>query len=286
MAGTSSSPSSVDELVDFIASVVNKRYRDLRQPTNGALLAEELRKRFPELQYERLGLLKLSDAVAHGEAKGLVVRNRQVKHLEVLPAAEGTSVPSSETQGSLGTTPHIRPDIWRAFVFVSPGERYVYDRESGSVVLESTTTNVQNGGRFVGIATATLAEQQQWMKEFLEANSNLQHADAPINEEYCFTRFPIWLREQEPGLDRLWKQFRVRRVADRVRQWAKANSIDSAHFFSAPLASSSVQRGQADLRHEYAIRAAITSAARELPIDELQNIAIPIRYVLQALKGR
>lgn len=282
----SPSPASVDELVAFIVSVVDARYRESRRATNGADLAEQVRRHFPELRYEQLGLLKLADAVAHGESKGLLVRNRRVKHLEVLPAGAEESASSVAAQlGRIGT-PHIRPDIWRAFVFISPDQKYCYDRETGNVVNELSLGEPCDRSRFVPIPSVSLNDQRQWMTDFLESNTKLDRRQAPIQDQYCFTKFPLWLREQELGLERSWKQFRVHRVAEIIRQWSTANSIDATVFFSAPLNNRSVSRVNPETRHEEAMRAAIISAARELPLNELQDIAIPIRYILHALKGR
>jgi hypothetical protein len=286
MANATSHPASVDDLLAFIVSAVEDHYKSSRQPTNGADLAEKIRHAFPTFRYEQLGLLKLSDAIAHGEKKGLLIRNRQVKHLEVLPVGTEESAKSVAAQlGHVGT-PHIRPDIWRAFVFVSSSERYCFDKETGNVVNEATVGEAFDDRRFVKIPSLSLKEQQQWMIDFVEAKTDLDHRHAPIQDQYCFTKFPSWLREHQSGLDRAWKQFRVQRVADKVRQWAIANSIDPTIFFSAPLSVRPRFYDEQSSRYEEVLRLAITSAVRDLPMRDLLEISIPIRYVLKALEGR
>src|SRR5262249_16577967 len=79
-------PSSADELVAYIVSLVDERDRTSQKASDGALLAEKIRRRYPELRYEEVGLVKLADAITRAESEGLLTRNRRVKHLEVLPA--------------------------------------------------------------------------------------------------------------------------------------------------------------------------------------------------------
>jgi hypothetical protein len=283
----SSSPASVDELVEFIASFVENRYRATHQATNGALIAEEVRHRFPNVSYVQLGLVKLADAVAHGEAKGLLVRNREVKHLEVLPAHARQPVAVVAPQVRLAAPPHIRADIWRAFVYVSQGQQSSFDRQTGNVVSAASAGDQADPPRYIPILCIPMADQQQWMVDFVATRAQLTLSDAPIHDQFCFTKFPAWLREHEPGLDRLWKQFRAQRVAERVRQWATANAIEPSGFFSAPISPSTQGRSSsADPAVERAVRAAVVAAARELPVEQLQEISIPIRLFLQALKSR
>jgi hypothetical protein len=280
------SPASADELIAFIVSVVKDQYDALKQPTDGALLAERVRSRWPDLRFDQFGFVKLADAVAHAESEGLLVRNRRVKHLEVLLA--GTEECASSVAAQLGRigTPHIRPDIWRAFVFVAQGQRYCYDRQTSNVVNESSIGEPADAARFVSIPSLSLDDQRQWMKEFVGSNTKLDPGTAPIEDQYCFTKFPIWLANNDAGLDRAWKQYRVHRVAERIRQWSQANSIDPTMFFSAPIARPATVCQEPGQGHEQAIRNAIIMAARDLPLRELENLAIPLRYVMQALKIR
>ena len=116
---------SLDALMGLISRVVAERYHEGGLPTNGAYLAEVIRRELPGFSYEQVGLTRLSDAVALAERQGLVVRSRAVKHLEVLP----TNVASLRERGRVlpgcgraldeSVPPHIRPDVWRAFVYVA-----------------------------------------------------------------------------------------------------------------------------------------------------------------------
>ncbi|HEY7424700.1 MAG TPA: UPF0158 family protein [Gemmataceae bacterium] len=284
MSNSSKTPQTIDELVTFITSVVIERFSSTGQPTDGAVLAERIRHRFPDFSYGQLGLLKLSDAVDYAERKGLLIRNRSVKHLEIRPRDGERHTPTEA--GVALRIPHIRPDIWRAFVFIAPGQTNYFDQHTGTVIERQASGQEPDQAQHVLIPTIHLAEQQQWMEEFLQRRPHLDSSEAPVQDPYCFAKFPVWLREHGTGLEREWKQFRVQRVIERIRTWAEKNGIDPSGFFSAPLSSQQLDRViTTSVSYERAIRAAVIAAARNLSIEQLQEISIPIRYVLQALKG-
>jgi hypothetical protein len=287
MAATvSSTAPSVDELIRVIARVATERFRESRLPTNGAYLAELIRREFPTFSYKQVGLTKLSEAVAMAERQGLVTRNRAVKHLEVFPRSATFASEGSQPVNQ-PSPPHIRPDIWRAFVYVAQEEACFFDRESRDIVTASQVGPTPDESRYVKTEVIPLSVQQEWMREFVRARTQLDINEAPIHDQYCFVKFPLWLRSHEPGLDMTWKQYRVRRIAEFIRTWADRNSLDSSGFFSAPSAYMR-EKGSAAERSfspdERVIRAAIIMAAKELPIENLKDIAVPIRYVLRALQ--
>jgi hypothetical protein len=285
MTSSTQSPASLDDFVVFIAELVNEHHHATSKPTDGALLAERIRHQFPDFSYEKLGIAKLADAIDYAEQKGLLVRNRFVKHLEVLPhgVQPRRVAPAVVTASRIL---HIRPDIWRAFVYVSEGQANYFDRHTGRVTDREALSHDPDSGQHVPVTGIPLTDQQQWMAEFLRRLPHLDPSDAPIRDPYCFAKFPVWLRERAAGLDREWKLFRVQHVAERIRVWAENNGIDPSVFFPPPV--NPLQRDEvlrSPLTQERAIRAAIAAAARNLPLEQLQDISIPIRYVLQALKG-
>lgn len=277
---------SLDELLAFVREVVEQHFGSTQLPVNGAWLAEKIRHKFPGFCYKDLGVgvLKLSDVISKGEARGLFVRNRRVPHLEVFPATESANADQVYVrEGSV----HIRPDIWRAFVFVGHGQRSYFDRTTSEVVSGTERDQSDNeSGQLVEILPIPLADQQAWMREFVQSRANISSDGAPVDDPRCFVEFPSWLRTRGDGLDQQWKRFRVDRVAERIRTWATANSVDDTSFFAVPL--SAAFRG-APLREstsdELAItRKAISLAVSELSLQDLQEFSIPIRFVLQAMK--
>ncbi len=284
MTSSLKAPATIDELVAFIASVVTERYSATRQPTDGAALAEIIRHQFPDFSYEQFGLLKLADVVDYAERKGLLIRNRLVKHLEVQPHEVERYAPVEA--GVALRIPHVRPDIWRAFVFIAPDQKHFFDRHTGAVIERQALGQEPDPARHVLIPAISLTEQQGWMEEFLQRRPHLDSSDAPVRDPYCLAKFPVWLREHRTAFEREWKQFRVQHVIERIRSWAEKIEIDPSGFFSNPLSPLQLDKlASLPISYERAIRAAVIAAARNLPLEQLQEISIPIRYVLQALKG-
>jgi hypothetical protein len=78
-------PASADELVEFIASLAKEHHHRTGRGINGTVPAVLIREEYPALDYAKLGLSKLGDAVRLGEAKQRFQRKRTVQHLEVCP---------------------------------------------------------------------------------------------------------------------------------------------------------------------------------------------------------
>ncbi|MEI8375124.1 MAG: hypothetical protein WCJ35_20070 [Planctomycetota bacterium] len=273
---------TIDTLVEFIASYVSERFRATKSATNGALLADAVRVKFPGMSYQLFGITKMSEAVSLTEARGLVLRDRSVKHLELLPPQpRGTSVTRPISSDRV---PHIRPDIWCAFVFVGQtGSRY-FDRKAGRVLDSGTVGIGQDPEQHIEIKPIPVEVQRGWMTEFLRTKS-LHSLDAPVQDSYCFMKFPVWLRTHGPSLDYEWKRFRVLRVADCVREWAADHNIAEDQFFA--IARPRPEKVDADRSvNERVIREAIILAVNELPIEQIEDFCVPVRFLLRAIQSR
>jgi hypothetical protein len=279
----SSGTPDLDELVAFIGTVVRDWSQKSGRPTHGAALADAVRRKFPDISYAQLGIEKLSDAVARAEAQNLVVRNRSVKHLEVLPALP-EPVPGSAREDVAESAQHLREDVWRAFAFVGREAGGVFDRETGQV-LPAAPNGESEPERFVAIRSIALPIQQEWMREFLR-KKQIDSATAPIDSQFCFRDFPVWLRGIDPALEREWKRIRVQRVISQVRAWALESSVPLAPLLGGTRSKEqSLQRVKTPNGERW-LREALIAAANELPIEELEAIAIPLRFVRHALQSR
>lgn len=236
MASIQSSGPSLNELLQFISETVTDYFTRAKQRTDGAYLAEAIRTRWTGFSYEQVGLNRLSDAIRLAEEKELIVRHRDVKHLELSPgpatgltrSLELTSTPSCKPQ-------YVRPDIWRAFALFTPGQSNYLDTRSNEIVSKPTSaappTDDQNADRFILVKPIPLEDQQRWMREYVEAKQSLSVFDAPINDPQCYIRFPEWLQRTSPDLTREWRQFRTQRVVEFVKNWASEHSVSSDDFF-------------------------------------------------------
>jgi hypothetical protein len=279
----------LQSLLDFIVPFILDRYSKTGTGTNGATLADAIRRKFPDRSFEHFGIIKLSEAISIAESKGLLRRDWKAKHLMVFPP--GTALPH-ETRQKSGSPEisfrgglHIRSDVWRAFVYVGQEAVPFFDRQEGKVVGFANREDAHNGGRHVEIKPIPIASQQQWMGEFLETHK-IDSAEAPIHDTYCFTKFPAWLMGHDPSLEREWKRFRVSRVADWIREWSGDHDVPVDQFFETAVPREELTLPESRELDESVLREAIIAAVRELPLEQIAEFAIPVRYLLRAIRGR
>ncbi len=290
---------SVDALLSFIAEYTVDHFKNTGRRTDGAVLAEAIRSKFPGLSYEQLGLGRLSDAVHLAEQRALVLRHRDVKHLELSPGPNSGLAPGSQVPThTVAPLPHVKPDVWRAFVFVSSGNHLFLDRETGQVVSVpdsdvSGRMSLEGDSRYARVTPIPTSTQQGWMDEFTRQCRALNVSDAPIREQQWWVKFPAWLRRVDRCLERDWNRFRTGKVLEHLRQWTSENDVRLGRLLSPPEAvpRSLPQRqigtrGVGEISESEARRAAILAAVREMPLEQLEEIAIPVRYIVRHFKPR
>ena len=292
MASTISPGPALDELLQFISDVVLHHFEETRQRTNGAYLAEKIRGRFPDFSYEQVGLPRLSDAVLKAEERGLVVRHRDVKHLELSP---GPATGLTKSVASITSQPYrpqyVRPDIWRAFAFISPGQRHFFDSTRNKIVSapsnESPPTDNLNATRYISIQPILVEEQQRWMREYAESKESLNVFDAPINDPKCYVRFPEWIQRVAPKLAGDWRRFRTQRIVEFIKSWVSQHQVSADGFFTPTRPRRELADDTtSEAGGESAVREAIVAVVREMPLEDLERLAIPLRYVLCHFKPR
>ena len=292
MASIQSSGPTLDELLQFISQTVVDHFTDTKQRTNGAYLAEAIRARWAGFNYELVGLTRLSDAIRMAEERELIVRHRDVKHLELSPGPATGLTKSLELTATPSYKPqYVRPDIWRAFALITPGQSNYLDTANTQVVSRPASsqppTDDQNADRFILIEPVPLEDQRRWMREYVESKESLSIFDAPINDQQCYIRFPEWLQTISPEYAKDWRQFRTRCVVEFVKNWASQHSVQSDDFFvRAGSQREPAEKTLQQQRGDDSAREAIIAAVREMPLEDLERLAIPLRYVLRHFKPR
>lgn len=287
---------SVETFLTFISEYVVDHFKKTGRRTDGAALAEAIRTKFPGFKYEQVGLSRLSDAVRCAEEQGLVVRHHDVKHLELSPgSSSGLSVDSRVSDRDLATLPHVKPEVWRAFVFVSRAANRCFDRETSQVVVIDESNPLRQDlpkreERYVKITPIPDSTQQEWMETFVGDREWLTADESPIRVEEWWLRFPEWLRSLDRGLDREWNRIRTQKVLDHIRKWASDNHILVERLLSPPLRILK-HRAQSICRHGSlsevdALRSAVLAAVGEMPLEDLENLALPVRYILRHFQPR
>jgi hypothetical protein len=286
---------SLESLLSFISTYVVDHFRTTGRRTDGANIADAIRLRFPDFAYEQVGLTRLSDAVSEAERRGLVIRHRDVKHLELSPGPN-SGLPSSTdvTAHSTGPLSHVVPEVWRAFVFTSRRNLTYVNRDTGLVVTvpagdlqhKGTLDGDLNHVRIDSIPTET---QQGWMREFAQSRPSLNVESAPIRDDAWWVTFPAWLRQVDSSLESEWNRFRTGKVLDYLHHWAETNRIPVSALLSfdrrprpAKLSTPEVFRPQHASPDE--LKRAILASLADLPLEQLQEIEIPIRYLIRHFK--
>lgn len=280
-------PSTVQELSQFIADAVRAHFEQTGRRMTGAALADIVRRKYPELDYGRLGLTRLADAVQQAESQGLLVRHRDVKHLEVSPNADTPAAAPATVTGFV----RLRAEVWRAFVFVTDPSAHFYDRETGTLISIAPTdtdriTQLSASDRHVRIASILAADQKEWMREFIATRPALQGLDAPIDVHGWWTVFSVWLRDhsdRDPAAARAWSIYRAGKVAEQVTAWAKENNIPSSALFQNPRADNG--RPTSSDSDDIANRRAILAAIAEMSYDDLIELRLPLKYVVRHFKA-
>jgi len=258
-----------------------------------------------------LGLLRLGDIVRIAETQGLIKRRRDITHLELLPSSGSQGI----THITLGPADprlrFVRPEIWKALVFFRPGSVTFFDRLTARVIEYNATEDpseiqaAQADNQYVKIDTIAAHIQQEWMRAFLESTAVPAKDEAPIESERWWVEFPAWLRRQDPMLEVSWRKYRVESVIAFARSWAEQHNVPIGAVLAASRSpidhgdalAQRFQPARADAtigRHfqntidlgQGGLRASILNAIAEMTVDELTNIAVPVKYLLRHFKVR
>ncbi|MCK4658770.1 MAG: hypothetical protein KAV82_04540 [Phycisphaerae bacterium] len=282
------SPKDVSELVQFITSFVSGRFRETGRRTTGAGLATAIRERFPNFSYEQVGLTRLADAVRRAEKDGGLVRHRDVKHLEVSPSEN-----TPRTTSPLATAAeYVRPDVWRAFVFVGDEDAHFLERATGRLITltQDSAPEIdayEKDERYVRAGPIAAETQKQWMRRFVESEESLSLGNAPIDEERWWVAFPAWLEKHNAQNIQAWRRFRAHQVAEFMRKWATENRILVDALFAPPRPPTPPKPVSVRLRAQDEVtKRAIIAVIEDMPFEQLLELAIPVRYMLRHFKAR
>lgn len=287
--------SSVANVIDYVTTFVRDRFAETGRGVNGAVLAEKVRREFPEFDPKRwFGDHWVVEVVRIAERDGKLTRDRMVKHLEVLPPGQEPRTRRPLSMGGSGQEyVHVHPKLWRAAIY--PNHPPCYFHRESQQVFPLPLPEGQEAEDFVKIEPIPVGEQQEWMREFVRSHSGLSLDHAPITVESWWVKFPDWLRQTSSELEARWKKIRTLRVVEHVRDWAIQNRIPVQMVLTAPtkVAHSGVSTHslqETDHIHETTedsrTRSAILAAICDMTLDEIKELTIPVRYVLRYFQPR
>jgi hypothetical protein len=139
--------------------------------------------------------------------------------------------------------------------------------------------------RYAAIAPIQGDLQKTWMRDFLSRNPTIDASLAPTEDDHWWARFPEWLRGCSPSLEAAWRRYRNEQVGAYLSGWASTNSVQLRLLLvpGRPRGLELVPHSGAgaDVR-----RRAIIAAVSEMRLEELENLVIPMRYVLRHFEAR
>lgn len=276
---SSKTPSSIDDLVKFIAKSVGDHYEKSGRRMDGSLLSYIIRSEYPAIDYTRLGLLRLGDAVRIAEKSKLVVRHRDVRHLELSPPDASENAQAAAESSAVDERRYVRNDIWRAFVFRSRSTTFL-DRDS----LTLTEIPEENSKEIFKLRRTPLqceieriSEDNQiaWAKQFISSSSNTDEISDDDARSLLFAKG----NKYSVAYIRSWKAFLSSKVIDYIRVWATDNDISTDQILVPTKKRYDLERFGVRPTDEAKIRRAIIAAIEDMPLSELDEVALPIKYV-------
>lgn len=274
---------TLESLLQFVTDVVAAHYAIHLSGLNGAVIAHDILREFTGFTYEKIGCSRFGDLAKLAEQRGLVRRNMAVRHLELLP---GPAVPAVSPSTPPQRFRSIRPEVWRAFVFVSQGSDHYWNRETHHLFWRRSEDNYTPKPNEIPVPSIPTDTQKSWMEDFLSQNPELDKQSAPLSDDRWWEAFPRWLASAAPDKELDWKKFRTRKVLSHITEWARANDVDSERLYASPRGrawSDQIEPPMSSDRED-ALRATILSALKHVPMEHLENIAIPLRYLLPYVK--
>jgi hypothetical protein len=282
---------TLDDLVAFIGKRAKEHFERTGRGIEGSPLAYLVRHEFPELDYTKLGLGKLGDAVRVAEGRGLVKRNLAVRHLELSPVQKDDGpVPRVTPEPSALGMSFVTPELWHPFVILKPLAISFYYPSTREVVQVdpsdgSRLRELRDKDSAVEVEPVEPETQATWLKEFLSVRG---HTTAASNEELQ-TLIRGGINSLGSSLAQDWRYLRSRKVVEHVRQWAKRNGIEESLVLVPANPESKRKRIASTVSRDgngAAMRRAIIAAIEEMPETELEKLAIPLRYVVRYFKAR
>jgi hypothetical protein len=168
----------------------------------------------------------------------------------------------------------IRRDFWRAFIeFPKPGTIRVYDGRDDKVLYLPAESPVE-GPR---ISPVPESVQLAWRRQFVESElETLKGVSVPMLRDAgrdAFNEFARFIREN-PQISGAWNKYHQSLLSDWIMKWSADNGIT---FSSLETAVDSVLNTNSLPSSK---RVELYNLLDQIPIDELMDLRVPLRWLL------
>jgi hypothetical protein len=257
-------------LQDIVAHEFERR-RGVGIP--GAELKELLNRRAKEkgdlFDEKRLGFKGFLDFVS--QCPQVTAHRRQDGDFLVTPAGADAGI---KEQTSEEARPRIRRDLWFAFLsFPEPGTSRYYDPVDDRVLYRK---NEEPSGKAILIPSFNKEQQLEWHKAFAAsvAGDVGEQLRRVLEGGNAFHDFSVIVRRQ-PDLYASWNAFRLSRIKPVIEEWASRHGIPEYRWLVKP-----------GFREPIGSRAEIYGILDRIPIEKLLDLPIPLRWLVEATKGK
>lgn len=245
----------------------------IKASTLGNLILRSLPDRWNQHGYPRL-----SDLLAELSQMGAV---RVGNDAQGALTAWSTGTGLKQRRPERARFQRLRKDVWLAFVSPPPPGRRMLHRTSGAVLMGQSDSSPEDG--WVPISPVSQDEQKSWARELIDTN-HLDTLTPILNSPTWYLAFAEDLRVQRPDLLSEWNRLRSSNVTQAVRQWCSEHGVDWDLVTDKASAQSPVQppSGLTALPAKADVRQVILSALAKMSTDDLLEIPIPAKYLLDA----
>ncbi|MBA3973881.1 MAG: hypothetical protein C0504_06645 [Candidatus Solibacter sp.] len=167
--------------------------------------------------------------------------------------------------------PDVAPDLWRAMLDFSSGNKYVWD-ESRRAARQAV-----EGEDGLTLPSLTREELDTWREEFVREHPPEEEDSANLVDVWRTKRLPT--KALPPALQKVWSSYLKGKVQARLTSWFAEN-----HLAEPSREEVSARVGPPDQQVEQLRRFVITCVGR-MTRQELEDLRISPAVALRAVKG-
>jgi hypothetical protein len=241
---------------------------------------------FPQLKHVVQELARSGQMRLGPDSKGaLSVWSVEVSTAESPIGAPATPLPSSTTSVSNPPKfPYMRQAIWLALVSPSSVVQYL-DRRTGHVQISAVGSP---GADWIEMPRIDQETQRNWAREFLARHGLATDSEllAALTAIDWHVLFPQMLRQRSTLLARRWQVDRSSRVRTLAVEWCRQKGVEESLIFDPPAQASAPAPGTREENKSLSggLRELLLEAIKRMTTEEMLQLSIPARYVVQALR--
>lgn len=246
-----------------------------------AMLGAVLKSR--DLDWTRYGFARLKDVLIALSASSDLTFGPDEKDALAVWRSDTPSRSAGEVTPQRWSSRSLKKPVWTAFVSETVTSRRAIDRRSGTVWLSTSEPPLESGD-WVAVQAIPGDEQRDWARSFLESKglSSEPALGRSLETDSWYREFPNALEQNHSDLRRAWNRERTNRVIERVIDWCREHAVSPHLLFDARMPST--VSGPADSRTSSNLRDALLQAIQQLPTEQLLQIRLPARALVEALR--